>query len=57
MDANKNFIVRGNRLFDVLDLENVWGAVSGVDSGFHTPMELCGSCRFTFVVSAVENVI
>src|SRR6266700_4131785 len=48
MDANKDFIVLGNRLFDVLDFENVRGAVSGIDGGFHKRMEVCGSCRFKF---------
>ena len=35
MNTNKDFIVPGNRLIDVLDFENVRGAVSGVDGGFH----------------------
>jgi len=46
MDANEDFIVRGNRLFDVLDFENVRWAVSGIDGGSHKRMEGCGSGRF-----------
>ncbi len=43
MDANKDFLVLGKRLFEVLDLKNVRGAVSGIDGGFHERMTVCGS--------------
>ena len=39
MNANKDFIVPGNWLFDVLDFENVRGSVSGIDGGFHKANE------------------
>jgi hypothetical protein len=39
MYANQDFVVPGNRLFDVLDSENVRGSVSAIDGGFHARMD------------------
>src|SRR5271157_4410147 len=40
MDANQDFVVPGNWLFDVLDLDNVRRTVSGIDGRFHPCISL-----------------
>jgi hypothetical protein len=37
MDANEDFVVRGDRFVDVLDFDNVGRTVSGIDGRFHLP--------------------
>ena len=40
MDANEDFIIRGDRFFDVFDFENVRRAVPRVDGRFHERMNM-----------------
>src|ERR1700722_15614028 len=40
MDANQEFVVLGNRFFDILNVENVRRAVFGEDGGLHRQFTL-----------------
>jgi hypothetical protein len=42
VNSYQDFVVLGNRLFDVLDLENVRRCISATDSGFHARMDHFG---------------
>ena len=38
MNADKDFIFLGNRLFDVLDLHDLRWSVSAINGGFHAAL-------------------
>jgi hypothetical protein len=42
----QDFIVPGNRLFDLLDLDNIRGTVPAIDGGFHVRTHAALACSF-----------